>query len=82
MRPEDIEDVSERYVHMFTEERESDVVKRVHIKENESPFYLISLIEHKSNIDYNVVMQVFRYMTFIWEDYEKEMERRPLSCIP
>ena len=23
----------------------------------------------------NVVMQVFRYMVFIWEDYEKEMEK-------
>lgn len=27
-------------------------------------------------MDYNVVMQVFRYMTFIWEDYEKEMEQK------
>jgi len=76
VRPEDIEDVSERYVHMFTEDRESDVVKRVRVKEKESLFYLISLIEHKSNVDYNVIMQVFRYMTFIWEDYENEMEKR------
>ena len=33
VRPEDIEDISNRYVHMFTEERNSDVVKRVHIKD-------------------------------------------------
>lgn len=71
--PEDIEDVTERYVHLFTEERNSDVVKKVHLK-NKS-FYLISLIEHKSDVDYNVVMQVFRYITFIWEDYEKEQEK-------
>lgn len=75
VQPEDIEDVSERYVHMFAEERNSDVVKKVHLKENETPFYLISLIEHKSKVDYNVVMQVLRYMVFIWEDYEKEQER-------
>lgn len=74
VQPEDIEDVTSRYVHLFTEERNSDVVKRVNIKK--TPFYLISLIEHKSNVDYNVVMQVFRYMVFIWEDYEKEMEKR------
>ena len=37
---------------------------------------LISLIEHKSDVDYNVVMQIFRYMAFIWEDYEKEMEKK------
>ena len=85
IQPEDIEDVTSRYVHLFAEERNSDVVKRVHIKaqrndqshiSEELPFYLISLIEHKSNVDYNVVMQVFRYMVFIWEDYEKEMEKQ------
>ena len=82
VQPEDIEDVTNRYVHLFTEERNSDVVKKVHItaKENASAkeihFYLISLIEHKYNVDYNVVMQVFRYIVFIWEDYEKEMEKQ------
>ncbi len=39
-------------------------------------FYIISLIEHKSDVDYNVVMQILRYMVFIWEDYEKEMEKK------
>ena len=75
VQPEDIEDVTERFVHMFTEERNSDVIKKVRINEAETPFYLISLIEHKSGIDYNVVMQILRYMIFIWEDYEKEQER-------
>ena len=76
VQPEDIEDVSERYVHMFTEERNSDVVKRVNIKTDGTPVFLVSLIEHKAKVDYNVVMQVFRYMAFIWEDYEKEQERQ------
>ena len=76
IQPEDIEDVTHRFVHMFTEERDSDSVKKIHVKTNETPFYLISLIEHKSDVDYNVVMQVFRYMSFIWEDYEKEMEQK------
>lgn len=73
VQPEDIEDVTERFVHMFTEERESDVVKKVHL--GSDAFYLLSLIEHKSDVDYNVVMQIFRYIAFIWEDYEKEMEK-------
>ena len=42
VQPEDIEDVTERYVHMFVEERNSDVVKRVHLKGNDMPFYLIA----------------------------------------
>lgn len=76
VRPEDIEDVSKQYIHMFTEERNSDVVKKVRLKGNETPFYLISLIEHKSQVDYNVIMQILRYMVYIWEDYEKEQEKK------
>ncbi len=33
VRPEDIEDVTERYLPMFTEERNSDTVKRIKIEE-------------------------------------------------
>ena len=75
VQPEDIEDVSERYVHMFIEERNSDVVKKVHLKGSETSLFLVSLIEHKSQVDYNVIMQILRYIVFIWEDYEKEKER-------
>lgn len=39
------------------------------------PLYIISLVEHKSRVEYNVIMQVLRYMVYIWEDYEKDMER-------
>ena len=79
VKPEDIEDVTTQYLPMFSNERDSDIVKRIHIKNDENdetPFFLISLIEHKSNVDYNVVMQMFRYIAFIWADYEKEMEKQ------
>ena len=76
VEPEDIEDVSNRYVHMFTEERNSDVAKKVRLKGNETSFYLISLIEHKSRVDYNVIIQILRYIVYIWEDYEREQERK------
>lgn len=75
IRAEDIEDVTERHIPMFTEERNSDTVKRIKIAEN-STFYFISLIEHKTKVDYNVSMQLLRYMVCIWEDYEREMERK------
>ena len=32
------------------------------------------MIEHKTAPDYNVCMQVFRYMVYIWETYEREAE--------
>ena len=75
IKAEDIEDVSERYIPMFTEERNSDTVKRIKISENTTIFF-ISLIEHKTKVDYNITMQLFRYMVYIWEDYEKEMEKK------
>lgn len=74
VRPEDIEDVSEQYVTLFAEERNSDRVKRVHINGGSTPFFLVSLIEHKTAPDYNVCMQMFRYMVHIWETYEREAE--------
>lgn len=61
VKPEDIEDVTERYVPLFTAEREADTVKKVKIS-NEISLFFISLIEHKTEVDYNVVMQLFRYM--------------------
>lgn len=75
VKPEDIEDVSERYLPIFTSERESDTVKKVKISETQSLFF-ITLIDHKTQVDYNVVMQLFRYMCYIWEDYEKEMLKK------
>ena len=75
VRAEDIEDVTERYIPMFTEERNSDTVKRIKLSEKDTLFF-VSLIEHKTKVDYNVSMQLLRYMVYIWEDYEKEMEKK------
>ena len=75
VQPEDIEDVSERFVPLFAEERNADRVKKVNIR-GEMPFFLVSLIEHKTHVDYNVCMQIFRYMVYIWDAYEKEEEQK------
>ena len=40
------------------------------------PIYLISLIEHKTEVDYNIHMQIFRYMVYIWEKYERDEEKK------
>ncbi len=78
IRPEDVEDVSGQFVPMFEEERNADRVKRIHIRGEEGapPFFLLSIIEHKTKVEYNVCMQIFRYMVYIWNAYEKEMEKK------
>ena len=86
IQPEDIVDVSERYVPLYSTERDSDTVKRVNIgkyvqiENNENtldlPLFIVSLVEHKTKVEYNVAMQILRYMIHIWEDYEKEMNKK------
>lgn len=88
VQPEDIEDVSERYYPYLGTEFNSDSVKRIRILDIEKgkkdgrtePAFLVSLIEHKSLVDYDVSMQLLRYMVCIWTEYRREMERRREGC--
>ena len=75
LKPEQIEDMSERFVSMWDSERDSDVVKKIHLSED-SDVYLIAIIEHQSKVDYTTPMKLLRYMLMIWTDYEKEMEKQ------
>lgn len=73
LKPEDIEDVTEHYRAFLGVEFEADTVKKVTVRMEgkEREVYVISLIEHKSSVDYDVAMQLLRYMTVIWYDYKK-----------
>ena len=75
LKAEQIEDMSSRFVTMWDNERDSDVVKRIHLNPDLA-MYLITIIEHQSKVDYTMVMKLLRYMVMIWTDYEKEMERK------
>lgn len=85
VQPEDIEDVSEKYRPYLGIEFESDTVKKIRIRDDsgqqmETPVYLISLTEHKSAVDYNVAMQLLKYMACIWQEYGKEKEHEKKNC--
>lgn len=77
VQPDDIEDVSEKYQAYLGIGFETDTVTKVKIRGQEegTPLFLISLVEHKSWVDYNVTMQMLRYMVCIWTEYAKEMQR-------
>ncbi|MBQ9609532.1 MAG: Rpn family recombination-promoting nuclease/putative transposase [Lachnospiraceae bacterium] len=72
IQPEDIIDESDTYQAYLGIKFETDTVKRIHIKDLDFPLYIISLIEHKSNVDYNVAMQLLKYMALIWDVYGKK----------
>ena len=75
IKPEDIEDYTDRFVSYFGVEYEADTVKKIRIRDEkgeEFEFFMISLIEHKTDVDYNVVVQLLKYMACIWAEYEKQ----------
>lgn len=74
IRPENMEDVSSEFVPLFAQERHADRVKEIKIPNEKMSFFLVSLIEHKTKVEYNIHMQIFRYMVYIWERYEKQEE--------
>ncbi len=76
VQPQDIEQSGVRY-HFFDEaELNSDNVKRIRLTDagaggEPSEVYVVALIEHKSYVDYDVPMQLLRYMVCIWYDWMK-----------
>ncbi|MGN0436685.1 MAG: Rpn family recombination-promoting nuclease/putative transposase [Wujia sp.] len=74
VQPEDIIDETKRYQRYLGISFESDTVKRIRVAGNDVPVYIIALLEHKSSVDFDVVMQLLRYMICIWDDYAKVNE--------
>ena len=79
VQPQDIEETTLRY-HFFDEaELNSDNVKRIRITDTSlakelQEVYVVALIEHKSYVDYDVAMQLLRYMVCIWYDWAKDRD--------
>lgn len=87
VRPEDIEDVSERYRTFMGVEFEADTVKKIKCPgvaetednkaaDDDTSLYIVSLIEHKSRVDYDVALQLLKYILGIWIDYRNEQNRK------
>ncbi|PNV60729.1 hypothetical protein C0033_17280 [Clostridium sp. chh4-2] len=72
--PEQITNISERFVSLWDEERNSDTVNKIELGDG-SMLYFIALIEHQSLVSFEMCMKLLRYMVMIWNDYEKEMEK-------
>ena len=67
IKPEDIENVSSHFLPLFQESRDSDTVNKIRIGDSE--IYLIALIEHQSENDFDMSFRILRYIVFIWTDY-------------
>jgi hypothetical protein len=70
----DIEDVSERFQPLFDENRDSDTVKKINLKEG-SPLFVIAVVEHESKVDFRSSYKMLKYITLILDVCEKEANK-------
>ena len=78
VEPEDIEDISERFLWIWQENRDSDSVKKIRIKDvpGMEEVYVIAMIDHQSKVDYDMSFRTLRYSVQIWTDYAQEQEAK------
>ena len=82
VQPEDIEDISERFTSIMGTKVEGDTIKRITLKDlsgDGREIYAVSLIEHKSDVDYDVAMQLLHYVSNIWRDYARSQQYQTQS---
>lgn len=82
VQPQDIENIPTEMIPFIGTNFYGDSIQRVKINAFNSKVlnevFIVSLIEHKSNVDYDVVMQLLKYMVGIWKLVENESNGRYL----
>ncbi len=73
VQPEDIEDISERFLPMWQEGRDSDSVKRIHLKG--LSLFLIAIVEHQSGVHFDMCFRLLRYIVMVLTDYASEQDK-------
>ncbi|MFP3043240.1 Rpn family recombination-promoting nuclease/putative transposase [Treponema primitia] len=74
VQPEDIEDMSERFLPLFQDNQDSDTVKRINLK-GEPPFFVIALLEYESKVNFRSSFKMLQYICLILDNYEKEINK-------
>ena len=74
IKPEDIEDLSERFLPLFQEQRDADTVKRINLK-TETPLFVITILEHESKVNYRSSFKMLQYISLVLDNWEKEAEK-------
>ncbi|MCL2107663.1 MAG: Rpn family recombination-promoting nuclease/putative transposase [Oscillospiraceae bacterium] len=82
IRPEDVEDLSERLIPLFSESRDADTVKLVNLK-GDAPFFVIAILEHESQVNFRACFKMLVYIALVLLDWEKgaEKERKGSSLL-
>ena len=74
IEPSDIEDVTSRFLTLVSEQKDSDTVKRIHLK-GDTPLFVIAIIEHETKVNYRAPFKMLLYIALVLDAYEKEVAR-------
>jgi hypothetical protein len=75
VRPEDVESLTERHLPLFQENRDSDTIKKINLKDRRAPLYVIAVLEHESKVNFRAPFKMLLYITLVLEHYEKQAEQ-------
>ena len=73
--PNDIEDITERFLPLFQDNKDSDTVKRINLK-GHLPLFLIAIIEHETKVNFRTAFKMLQYITLVLTEYEKEENKK------
>ena len=73
--PADIVDVSERYIPLFVDAKDSDTVKRINLK-GSPPLFVIAILEHESQVNYRASFKMLQYTALVYNEYEKDVNKQ------
>jgi hypothetical protein len=79
VRPEDIEDITERFLPLFQENRDSDTVKRITLRDpqfGDLPVFFIAIVEHESSVNFRAPFKMLQYVTLVLDNWEKEVNQK------
>jgi cobalamin biosynthesis Mg chelatase CobN len=80
VRQEDIEDVTERFLPLFTDAKDSDTVKRINLKDC-PPLFVIAITEHESKVNFRSSFKMLQYYVLVLNDYEKEVSKSDKNIV-
>ena len=74
VKPTDIEDITERFLPLFQDSKDSDTVKRINLK-GKTPLFVIAILEYETKVNYRASFKMLQYISLVLHEYEKDANK-------
>ena len=75
VNPDDILDLSERFLPLYSDNKDSDTIKKIRLN-GDKPLYIIAILEHESEVNYTSSLKMLHYVSHVLEDFVKENDKK------